>query len=184
MIEEMIKLRGDGLLHQTNASAKFLPLKGELQAKLVAPRKIILFWDVSELPKRIINLFFDQKFEGFVQVVRIYDVTNILFNGKNAHYYHELPVSYNSGHWFIKGLVENRSYIAEIGIYISGKDYFPLYRSGCIHTPTPEMPNGNVPQQDFLHFKKYEEEETPKWMEQVSTYSYYLESNKLEENND
>ncbi|EKN66264.1 hypothetical protein BABA_16637 [Neobacillus bataviensis LMG 21833] len=165
------------------ASPDLLPLKGELKAKLVTPRKIILFWDISELPIKITELFFNRKFEDLIQVVRIFDVTDLYFNGKNAHYYHEIPVPYGKGHWFIKGLTENRSFIAEIGVYITGTEFFPLYRSNCIHTPSPEIPNGHVSQQDFLQFKRYEEQ-PPKWMDQVSTYSYYLNPNSLEEKNE
>ncbi|MBO0959497.1 DUF4912 domain-containing protein [Neobacillus sp. MM2021_6] len=160
-----------------------LPLKGELKAKLVTPRKIILFWDVSELPIRITELFFNRRFEDLLHVVRIYDVTDMYFTGKNAHYYHEITVPFENGHWFIKGLMENRSFIAEIGVYIKGTEFFPLYRSNCIHTPSPEIPKGHVSQQDYLQFKRYEEQ-PPKWMDQVSTYSYYLKSNSLEGENE
>ena len=160
-----------------------MTLKGELKAKLVTPRKVILFWDVSELPKKIIELFFNRKFEELVHVVRIYDVTDIFFNGKNAHHFHGISVPYDSGHWFIKGLAENRCYVAELGVYFSNTEFFPLYRSNCIRTPSTEIPFGNVYKQDVLQFQRYEDQ-PPKWMEHVSTYSYYLKSNSLEENNE
>lgn len=158
-------------------------LKGELKAKLVTPRRMILFWDVSELPKKIIELFFNRKFEELVHVVRIYDVTDIVFNGKNAHHFHGISVPYDSGHWFIKGLAVNRCYIAELGVYFSDTEFFPLYRSNCIRTPSLEITNGNVCKEDLLQFQRYEDQ-PPKWMKHVSTYSYYLKSNSLEENNE
>jgi len=156
-------------------SSEFIPLKGELKAKLVTPRKIILFWDNSELPKKIIQLFFNQKFEQLVTVARVYDVTNILFNGKNAHF-NEITVPYQSGHWFIKGLAENRSYIAELGVYTADNVFFPLYRSESIQTPALDIQDGSTFHQELTQFQRYEEE-SPKWVEQVSTYSYYVKSN-------
>ena len=173
MIREMFKLREEGLM----------PQKGELKAKLVTPRKIILFWDVSELPKKIIELFFNRRFHELVSVIRINDVTDVFFNGKNAHHIHEIHVPYNSGHWFIKGLAENRTYLAELGVYCPETKFFPLYRSNCFHTPPPELPNDNGYSQDLVRFQQYEEQ-PPKWMEQVSTYSYYLKSNSLGEINE
>ncbi|TWE06448.1 hypothetical protein FB550_102470 [Neobacillus bataviensis] len=226
MIEEIIKLRGDGLSFRKIASElnttvgkvqyrwnkwieennneitdelnrqstkdsnssddsispELIPQKGELKARLITPRKIILFWDISELPKKIIERFFNRKFEELVTVTRIYDVTNILFNGKNAHHYNEITVPYQSGHWFIKGLSENRSYVAELGVHLSDNQFFPLYRSNCIQMPSPEILSGNTFQQELLQFHRYEEE-SPKWVEQVSTYSYYVKSNNLGEHN-
>ena len=157
-------------------STELIPLKGELKAKLVTPRKIILFWDISELPKKIIERFFNRKFEELVTVTRVYDVTNLLFNGKNANHFNEITIPYQSGHWFIKGLAENRSYVAELGVYISDKLFFPIYRSNCIQTPTLDLQDGYTFQQELIQFRRYEEE-SPKWIEQVSTYSYYVKSN-------
>lgn len=156
-------------------SPELIPLKGELKAKLVTPHKIILFWDISELPKKIIERFFNQKFEELIMVTRIYDVTDIMFNGKNALHFNEITVPYQSGHWFIKGLAENRRYLAELGVYISGNVFFPLYRSNCIQTPSADLQGMNIFQQEMLQFQRYEEE-SPKWVEQVSTYSYYVKS--------
>jgi len=227
MIEEIIKLRGDGLSFRKIASLlnttvgkvqyrfnkclelteneipdqknddiskdtsttenlispDIIPLKGELKVRLVAPRKIILFWEVSEIPKNIIELFFNQNFEELISIARIYDVTEILFNGENAHHFNEIAVSYNSGHWFIKGLAENRSYIAEIGVYIAGSEFFPLYRSNCVQTHASDLSNGTAYQKDIIQVQRYEDQ-PPKWMEQVSTYSYYIKSNILEEPHD
>ncbi len=227
MIEEIIKLRGDGFSFRkiaselnttvgkvqyrwnkwmehtetklidhndsqttkdTNSSdnttlPEYIPLKGELKAKLVTPRKIALFWEVSKIPKKIVELFFNQKVEELVTVVRIYDVTDLLFNGKNAHHFNEITVPYNSGHWFIKGLAENRSYIAELGIYFSGTEFFPLYRSNSIQTQSPDIPSGSLYHHDLMQFQQYEAQ-PPKWMEHVSTYSYYLKDNNREDRNE
>ena len=226
MIEEIIKLRGDGLsfrrialvLNTTVGKVQYrwnkwidhsdeinsnvqkttgkksansqiapdqIPLKGELKAKLVSPRKIILFWEVSELPKKIIELFFKKRFEELVTVIRVYDVTDITFNGKNAHHFYEIPVSYQSGHWIIKGLIPNRNFVAELGIYFSDQKFFPLLRSNCIQTPHSQIAIGYEGNSDlFLKVQEYEEK-TPKWTEHVSTYSYYVETtNNLEEKNE
>ncbi|MGG3562239.1 DUF4912 domain-containing protein [Neobacillus rhizosphaerae] len=226
MIDEIIKLRGDGLsfrrialeLNTTVGKVQYrwnkwmdhsdeinsnvqkptgkkstnsqiapdqIPLKGELKAKLVSPRKIILFWEVSELPKKIIELFFKKRFEELVTVIRVYDVTDITFNGKNANHFYEIPASYQSGHWIIKGLIPNRDYVAELGIYFSDHNFFPIHRSNCIQTPNSQIPSGYEGNSDlYLKVQEYEEK-PPKWTEHVSTYSYYIETTtNLEEKNE
>ncbi|MED3715559.1 DUF4912 domain-containing protein [Neobacillus thermocopriae] len=159
-----------------------MPIKGELKAKLVTPQKMFLYWDASDIPKKIIQSFFHLNFDKLVPIVRIYDVTEIIFNGKNAHHFYEVSISYQQGFWFIKGLTANRSYVAELGVYVSETSFFPIFRSTCIHTPSADIPLSNELYQDVLQFKRYEEE-PPKWRDYVSTYSYYVEKNRPEENN-
>lgn len=160
----------------------FAPLKGELTAKLVTPGKMILFWEVSELPKKMTELFFNYKFDNLVTVVRIYDVTDIIFNGKNARHFYEITVPYQSGHWFIKGLSPNHSYTAELGVHFPEANFFPLFRSNCIQTTKSALLSGIEIKRDLIQYQQYEDH-PPKWLDYVSTYSYYLESNLLEKKN-
>lgn len=226
MIEEIIKLRGDGLsfrkiadeLNTTVGKVQYrwnkwmdntivtkenvqmttgtssttsqvkpdqIPPKGELKAKLVTPRKIILFWEVSELPKKIIEPFYKTKFEELVTVIRIYDVTDVIFNGKNAHHYFEIAASYQSGHWMVKGLMPNRSFVAELGVYLSKTEFFPVLRSNCLRTPDSQIPNASKGNSEVILKVQEYEELPPKWTEHVSTYSYYVKNmNDLEEKNE
>lgn len=182
MGNEIIKLKGDGRNINNYPSTDFIPLKGELAAKLVTPRKLLLYWEVSDLPKKILELFFNLNFESLIPVVRIYDVTDIHFNGKNAHHIFEITVPYQNGHWFIKGLVANRSYVAELGINLSNQKFFPLLRSNSIQTPIIEIPNGTEMNHDLINYKQHEEQ-PPKWVDHVSTYSYYVDSKNMEDIN-
>ncbi|MCM2531636.1 DUF4912 domain-containing protein [Neobacillus pocheonensis] len=161
----------------------FVPIKGELQMKLVSYRKIILFWEVSEIPTKVIQLFFNLKVDELIQVVRIYDVTEINFNGKNAHHFHETTVLYHNGHWFIKGLESNRCYVAELGVKSSTTDFFPILRSNTLQTPLMKISNANEMNHELLRFQQIEDR-PPKWIDHVSTYSYYMEPKKMEEKNE
>nr|WP_263325721.1 DUF4912 domain-containing protein [Neobacillus sp. Marseille-Q6967] len=215
MIEEIIKLREDGLSFRKIASelkttvgkvqyrwSKWVsnqenlkensnidqswpqevasnPVRGELSAKLTSPNRILLFWEPSEIPRKLVTLHFNRKFDELVHVIRIYDVTNIIFNGQNAHHFHEITVTYNNGYWFIKGLTANRSYVAELGVKINEIDFFPIYRSNAVET----QPIGQFSVREIsykLTHSQQVEEMSPKWVDHVSTYTYY-ENPKLEE---
>lgn len=156
-------------------SSELTPLKGELQAKLISPRKIILLWQVSEIPEKIIQISFNKQFKELVQVVRVYDVTDIIFNGNNAHHFYELAVPYQNGYWVIKGLVANRNYIAELGVNINEANFFPVFRSNSVQTPTMELTSGKEIYYDLAHELQLEAS-PPKWLKHVSTYTYYGES--------
>jgi uncharacterized protein len=159
-----------------------IPLKGELQAKLISPSRIILIWEVTDTPGSVIRLYYKKRFEDLVQVVRIYDVTDIIFNGNNAHHFYEIVVPFANGYWFVKGLIANRNYIAEIGVKFNEKDFFPILRSNTIQTPPISLSNGS----EIFHLSQHQQLENrrPKWVDRVSTYSYYGESNAMEKNNE
>jgi hypothetical protein len=150
-------------------------IHGEMQAKLITPRKVIFFWDSSYLPKQFFQLYFNICFDELVQVIRIYDVTKIEFNGKNAHHLYDIPIPYQQGYWIVKGLFSNRSYLAEIGVKLSNNDFFPVLRSNSIRMPKLETVMNHEIHQDLSQFYRHEEQQ-PKWREFVSTYSYYLEN--------
>jgi hypothetical protein len=152
---------------------------GALQLKVLSPRKIMVSWEVSKIPKKLIQIYFNQNFESLVHVLRIYDVKDIMFNGNNAHYFHEIAIPYQNGHWFIKGLRENRSYISEMGVYLNDTDvFFPILRSNSIQTLLDNERFDKIdPPQTF-------KDEFPKWKDHVSTYSYYEETKILEGKNE
>lgn len=182
MVYETTKLKGDGRNITNHPSRDFLPLKGEMVAKLVTPRKMLLFWEVSNIPQTIMERYFHLSFDRLTPVVRIYDVTDLDFTGKNAHHFFEIKVQYQIGHWFIKGLVANRNYVAELGINISDKEFFPLFRSNIIHTPMMEIPNRTDINYDLIQLKQYEEH-LPKWLDHSSMYhlNKRVSSNKANE---
>jgi uncharacterized protein len=172
MIEEIINL----------PTIDITPIKGELQVKLVSPRKVIVFWEASEIPEKVISLFYKQQFENLVHMVRIYDVTDVNFSGKNAHHYYDITVPYNQGYWFIKGLTANRSYITQLGVKLNDKEFFPILRSNLVQIPSMGNVDGGDIQNHLVHSQQIDGY-TPKWIDHVSTYSYYEESKNAEQNN-
>lgn len=174
MIDEFINLREE--------SNQPTPSKGELQAKLTSPNRILLFWEVSDIPKKLLKLYFNQSMDELIQVIRIYDVTDLVFTGKNAHHYYEISVPYNNGYWFIKGLTANRSYVAEMGVKWKGNDFFPVFRSNAVQTPAISFSNSKDVYHHLAHFQQIENR-SPKWIDHVSTYSYYDDSKILEQKN-
>jgi hypothetical protein len=153
----------------------FQQLHGEMLAKLVSPRKAIFLWDSSDLPIQLFQRYFQMKFDELVQLIRIYDVTQLQFNGKNATHFFDIPIRYCQGYWFVKGLFANRCYLAEIGVKLPDGDFFPFLRSNSIEIPHSEMINN-----DDLYHEAFQlnvaDKQQPKWREYVSTYSYYDET--------
>lgn len=158
------------------------PIKGELQVKLVTPQKVIVYWEASKLPERVLTLFYNKPVEELVHIVRIYDVTDIIFNGNNAHHFYDIAVPYHKGYWFIKGLTASRTYVAELGVKNNKKDFFPFLRSNSVQTPKMGGNMGSEIYNNLIHAQQIDDF-SPKWIDHVSTYSYYEESKNMEQKN-
>jgi uncharacterized protein len=178
-VEEKTQKEDCELNHPT---IDYTPVKGELQVKLVTPRKVIVYWEASKIPSKVITSFYDRPFEDLVHIVRIYDVTDIIFTGNNAHHYYDITVPYNKGYWFIKGLTANRSYIAELGVKLNENKFFPVLRSNSVQTPAMGKLNGSEIYNNLVNFQQIDDF-SPKWIDHVSTYSYYGESKNTEQKN-
>ncbi|MDP4085220.1 MAG: DUF4912 domain-containing protein [Bacillota bacterium] len=141
-----------------------------IQTTIDSESKIHLVWEPHELPLKVLEIFFNFTMEDFTQVVRIHEMTPTFFQNQNDLHFFELPISYYKGEWSIKGLAPNKRYNVEIGVKIFENHFFPLLRSNPICIPN-NLTNNKESIDLFLVQQIHEM--TPKWMNQVSTYSYY-----------
>lgn len=151
--------------------------KAELFMESISDRKVSLQWQANDLPKKAVNHFFQCDFDELVQVVRLYDVTKIIFNGSNSHHYYEITVSYSQEFWLVKGLPANRDYIAELGVKITENDFFPILRSNVIRLG---QDNEHIDEKTF----DFMDNGSPAWREHVSTYTFYQETQPMEIKNE
>ncbi|WP_338750109.1 DUF4912 domain-containing protein [Bacillus sp. FJAT-52991] len=145
---------------------------GFLTLTLTSPNRAICQWTLEEWFIQAIQSIFQLPIDQPAYDLRLYDVSDIIFNGNNAHHMYAFKVPTNSNYWFVKGLQRNRSYVCEIGFLNRQQDFFPLLRSNPIHTPYEQAA------QQFMMYstmERYRNDETkrPLWIEHISTYSYY-----------
>jgi hypothetical protein len=58
--------------------------------------------------------------EPGIPVIRIHDVTDIIFDGQNSHSYVEIDGIYATDHWYFQIPSAGRNYCAEIGLKKGG----------------------------------------------------------------
>jgi len=68
-------------------------------------------------------------------ILRVYDVTNVEFNGTNAHKSFDIEVSPYANNWYIRMPISDRCYIADIGILTPYGEFIMLARSNMIGMP-------------------------------------------------
>lgn len=71
-------------------------------------------------------------------VLRVNDVTDIIFNGHNAIHYWDTPIHSFTDNWYIHVHNTNRNYLAELGFYQDGA-FVSLLRSNSASTPLDRM---------------------------------------------
>jgi len=68
-------------------------------------------------------------------VLRVYDVTDVDFNGKNAHAYFDVDLKGLANNWYINVNSPDRSWIVDIGIVSNKGNFYTLARSNVVRTP-------------------------------------------------
>lgn len=147
-------------------------LSVKMKVEFMESQKLGFFWKPSVLPKKLIQYYFRFNFDDLVHVLRIYDITHGVYNGKNVRQFYEIAIPYDQGYWFVKGLRPNRKYLAELGVKMGENKFFPIFRSNAVKI-SPQA----AAQYDFGSLENLQFEQDPfypqKWRDHVSTYSYY-----------
>lgn len=116
-----------------NAPTKELPSsygKDRLVILVRDPRWIYAYWELSR--KNYGELL------GAPKVLRVYDVTQIIFTGANAHKFFDIGISAQADNWYIHTGEPGRSWCVELGVKESDGKFVPLLRSNTVTAPQEE----------------------------------------------
>ncbi len=93
------------------------------------------YWEVASntwnsLRERLKDLFYSAK-----KVLRVYDVSNIIFDGKNANRFFDIEVNPDAMSWYIDAGGPGRSWIVDYGLKLSNGEFVTILRSNTVTTP-------------------------------------------------
>lgn len=93
------------------------------------------FWEVSagtwnKVKDRLKDVFYHAK-----RVLRVYDVSQIIFNGSNAHRYFDIEVNHEATSWYIDAGSAGRTWIVDYGLKLPNGEFITLVRSNPVGTP-------------------------------------------------
>jgi len=83
------------------------------------PYWIFAYWEVTPSPT----------------LLRVYDVTDIVFNGQNAWSYFDIEITGGANNWYLNVPAADRSYLADLGFLDSEGRFVTILRSNTVHTP-------------------------------------------------
>ncbi len=98
----------------------------------VEPHTVFAFWEIEEMDLERAQLGLSGPSE---LVIRVYDVTYIVFDGGNAHSYFDVVVEGKTHSWYIHPSLDGRSFIADIGLRGRDGGFVVLARSNCVQMP-------------------------------------------------
>jgi len=73
--------------------------------------------------------------------LRVYDITDIIFNGKNAHKFQDISITGGANNWYINVWEAGRTYIVEIGFKTADGHFIMIARSNVVNTPRDKASN-------------------------------------------
>lgn len=134
------------------------------------PESLYVYWSFSESVKNMAEHHFRTKWEELSGVLKVYDVTDILFYGHNAHRTFEIDLPPMTNNWFLHSLEPDRTYIADIGTRTFDGSFFTLLRTNPAETGAAEKSSSY---DEKIERWKQQDVSQPEWLENFSTYSYY-----------
>lgn len=104
------------------------------------PYWLFAYWEINEdKRKEIRERYGPSSWDEASQVIRIFDVTGIDFNGMNAVAYYDIGVGAFTSSWHIPVSRPNRTYMIERGLVLRSGEYVTLARSNFVTTPADQI---------------------------------------------
>ncbi len=112
------------------------------------------YWEVSQRKLEIERGTLGKAGEDAYLALRVYDVTDIRFNGKNDHGHYDIGIYDRVGNWYINTGMPGRSFIVDLGLKTQDGKFVTLARSNAVRTPRDSVSDildeeWMVPDSDF-----------------------------------
>lgn len=93
------------------------------------------YWELrSETVEKLRNELKDDFYKA-KYVLRVYDVSNIIFNGNNAHSFFDIQINEGANNWYIDAGGPGRSWCVDLGLLLGDGKFITILRSNTVSTP-------------------------------------------------
>jgi hypothetical protein len=92
------------------------------------------YWEVTSFTRDKLKESFSQQFSQAKWVLRVYDVSNIIFNGFNAHHHFDISIGPDTNNWYIN-VSSGCSYCVDLGLILNDGKFILILRSNTVTTP-------------------------------------------------
>ncbi|MFY0545309.1 DUF4912 domain-containing protein [Brevibacillus sp. H7] len=156
-------------IERENQSRKLPSFYARDRMKLMVqgPSVLYVYWEITWARMRMVASYLQADYRQIQKGIRLYDVTDRLFDGANAHHYRDVTVSDEASSWYIYDVQPGRTYIVDFGLFHDGR-FCPILRSEPAATPRNQRAGWGEPLIEPAGDTRY-----PAWFENFSSYSLY-----------
>ncbi|HOY69015.1 MAG TPA: DUF4912 domain-containing protein [Candidatus Ozemobacteraceae bacterium] len=95
-----------------------------------------VYWEIADRTRQQLRRAIgDEAYDRSLFVLRVYDVTDITFDGLNAHSYYDVHVFEGASNWYLNLGRPNCAFLVDIGIITPSGEFLLIARSNAIRTP-------------------------------------------------
>jgi len=99
-------------------------------------RWIYAYWEIDKAGKEEVRRKRGEEiFSRSSLTLRFYDVTDIIFNGRNAHRQFDIKVNSEIGNWYVQVPESGRTYLSDLGLLTKEGEFITLSRSNAVSLP-------------------------------------------------
>lgn len=103
------------------------------------PYWIFTYWEITPETFSRARRELREEADGSKTVLRVYDISSIVFTGENANSQFDIEAVGGANNWYINTGRPNRSYCVDIGLLSPQGRYYTLARSNAAHMPRAGM---------------------------------------------
>ncbi|GAA3402571.1 DUF4912 domain-containing protein [Paenibacillus hodogayensis] len=96
---------------------------------------VYAYWEISNRKKWLASQHFGCDYGQLSKVLRLYDITYIRFDGRNANRTTDIELTPEADNWYITGLNGDAAYAVDFGVYSWERQFIPFIRSNVVQTP-------------------------------------------------
>lgn len=141
-----------------------------IKAMAQGPTVLFVYWEITWPRMRMVASYLQSDYRQIQKGLRLYDVTDRLFDGHNAHWHRDLYMQEEANGWYVNELQPDRTYIVDFGLFDQNR-FCPILRSEPVATPRNTQAVWGEPL-----IEPVTQTAVPAWFENFSSYSLYTKS--------
>lgn len=98
------------------------------------PYWLYSYWNINHDTKEQIASVHG-RWEDLPLILRVYDTTDVNFNGFNSNYYFDIHLNHLASNWYIHVGGPNRTFCADLGFIQANGSFYTIVRSNSVTTP-------------------------------------------------
>jgi len=99
------------------------------------PWWIHAYWEIRYSTIERLRSEFKDEFDRARRLLRVYDVTDIIFDGNNARSFFDIQVNDFTNNWYIDTGGPGRSWCIDLGLLLPSEKFITIVRSNIVRTP-------------------------------------------------